>query len=89
MVLYIVGLGLGNEKDITLRGLEAVQSCSKVFLENYTSILANVSVERLSEFYGREVILADRDCVESNAESIYMDAVTENIAFLVVGDPFW
>jgi diphthamide biosynthesis methyltransferase len=24
-MLYIVGLGLGNEKDITLRGLEAVK----------------------------------------------------------------
>ena len=38
-MLYFVGLGLGNEKDITLRGLEAVKSCEKIFLENYTSVL--------------------------------------------------
>lgn len=30
MVLYMIGLGLGDERDITLRGLEAVKSCSKV-----------------------------------------------------------
>ena len=39
MVFYIVGLGLGDEKDITVRGLEVVKACSKVWLENYTSIL--------------------------------------------------
>jgi hypothetical protein len=27
MVLYVIGLGLGDEKDITVRGLEAVKRC--------------------------------------------------------------
>lgn len=39
-MLYIIGLGLGDEKDITLRGLEAVQKCQKVFIEAYTSLLS-------------------------------------------------
>jgi diphthine synthase len=39
MVLYLIGLGLGDEKDITLRGLDVVRGCSRVWLENYTSIL--------------------------------------------------
>lgn len=39
-MLYIVGLGLGNEKDITLRGLEAVKKCGKVYIEAYTSLLS-------------------------------------------------
>ena len=39
MVLFIIGLGLGNEKDITLRALEAVKKCDFVFLQYYTSIL--------------------------------------------------
>lgn len=38
-MLYIVGLGLGDEKDITVRGLEAVRRSTKVVLEYYTSIL--------------------------------------------------
>lgn len=39
-MLYVVGLGLGDEKDITVRGLEAVRRCDKVYLEAYTSLLA-------------------------------------------------
>jgi diphthine methyl ester synthase len=39
MVFYIIGLGLGDERDITIKGLEAIKSSCKVFLEAYTSIL--------------------------------------------------
>lgn len=39
MVLFLIGLGLADETDITLKGLRAVQSCTKVYLESYTSIL--------------------------------------------------
>ncbi len=39
MVLYIIGLGLSDEKDITIKGLEAVKSSTRVYLEAYTSIL--------------------------------------------------
>ena len=39
-MLFIVGLGLGDEKDITLRGLEAVKKCEKVYIEAYTSLLS-------------------------------------------------
>lgn len=38
-MLYFVGLGLGDEKDVTLKGLEAIQASSKLFLESYTSVL--------------------------------------------------
>jgi Tetrapyrrole (Corrin/Porphyrin) Methylases len=38
-MLYLVGLGLADEKDITVRGLEVVKAASRVYLEAYTSIL--------------------------------------------------
>lgn len=48
-MLYIIGLGLGDEKDITLRGLEAVKSCRKVYVEAYTSLLSfGLSIDGLS-----------------------------------------
>ena len=40
------------------------------------------------ELYGREVILADREMVESQADQILDGADSEDVAFLVVGDPF-
>ena len=86
MVLYMVGLGLGDEKDITVRGLEAVKSCDKIFLEAYTSIL-RVNKTKLEEFYGKEISIADRNTVESEAEQIYEPSLHSDIALLVVGDP--
>ncbi|XP_041914105.1 diphthine methyl ester synthase, partial [Alosa sapidissima] len=86
-MLYLIGLGLGDAKDITVKGLEVVRRCSRVYLEAYTSILT-VGKEALEEYYGRELILADRDMVEQEAAEILKGANTEDVAFLVVGDPF-
>ena len=38
-MLYLIGLGLGDAKDITVRGLEVVKSAKQVYLEAYTSVL--------------------------------------------------
>lgn len=38
-MLYLVGLGLGDETDITVKGLEVVKKAERVYLEAYTSIL--------------------------------------------------
>ena len=54
-MLYVVGLGLGDEKDITVNGLEAVKKCERVYLEAYTSILG-VPKERLEALYGLSLI---------------------------------
>lgn len=86
IMLYIIGLGLGDEKDITVRGLEAVKSCDELFLEHYTSILG-IDKAKLEAFYQKPIKLADRNMVESEAEQIYELGITKNIGFLVVGDP--
>ncbi|XP_010637389.1 diphthine methyl ester synthase isoform X2 [Fukomys damarensis] len=86
-MLYLIGLGLGDAKDITVKGLEIVRRCNRVYLEAYTSILT-VGKEALEEFYGRKLILADREEVEQEADNILKDADTNEVAFLVVGDPF-
>lgn len=90
MVLYFIGLGLGDEKDITIKGLEAIKKCHKIYLENYTSILS-VSKERLEELYGKEVIIAYRETVETDMDRILEDIskdLEKDYAFLVVGDVF-
>jgi diphthamide biosynthesis methyltransferase len=38
-MLHLVGLGLADETDITVRGLEIVKRAERVYLEAYTSIL--------------------------------------------------
>lgn len=38
-MLYLVGLGLADETDITIKGLNVVKAAQRVYLEAYTSIL--------------------------------------------------
>ncbi|KAH8762703.1 tetrapyrrole methylase [Hyaloscypha sp. PMI_1271] len=86
-MLYLIGLGLGDETDITVKGLSIVKKAARVYLEAYTSILL-VDKAVLEQYYGREVILADRELVESASDDILHDAQNVDVAFLVVGDPF-
>lgn len=53
-MLYCIGLGLGSPEDITLRGLKAIQGCTRVYLEAYTSILVDVGFEEDSETSGQQ-----------------------------------
>jgi diphthamide biosynthesis methyltransferase len=39
-------------------------------------------------FYGRSVVIADREMVESSSDEILANADKVDVAFLVVGDPF-
>ncbi|KAI5079592.1 hypothetical protein GOP47_0005071 [Adiantum capillus-veneris] len=91
-MLYFVGLGLGDEQDITLRGLQVVRTCRTVYLEAYTSLLCfglgPSAISTLEELYGRPVVLADRETVEQGADAILEEAKSSDVAFLVVGDPF-
>ena len=87
-MLYLIGLGLGNEKDITLNALETIKKCNKIYLENYTSKL-NCRITDLEKLYNKKIILADRDLVEKKAETtILKDAEKKDTAFLVMGDIF-
>lgn len=86
-MLYLIGLGLGDKTDITVKGLEIVKRAKRVYLESYTSIFCHDGPDELQRFYGREVIVADREFVEINADHILADADKEEVAFLVVGDP--
>ncbi len=87
MVLYMIGLGLSDEKDITVKGLEAVKKSSKVYLEMYTAILM-ISKEKLEAFFEKPVIEADRNFVETGCQEMIDQAKEDVVSFLVVGDPF-
>ena len=64
MTLYLIGLGLGDHKDITVRGLEIIKQSEEIYLENYTSVLG-VDVDVLEKFYGKKIQKLWREDVES------------------------
>ncbi len=86
MTLYLIGIGLSDQKDISLKGLEIVKKSSLVYLEDYTSIL-QCSLKDLEQFYGKKIILANRERSEQGEEKIIQEAKTKEVAFLIVGDP--
>lgn len=45
-MFYVIGLGLGDAKDVTVKGLEIIKRCDRVYLEAYTSVLS-VGKEKL------------------------------------------
>ena len=83
----MIGLGLGNEKDISIRGKEIVDKCEIVYIENYTSLLS-CSLHDLAKYYNKELIVADRNTAEQGDEKIIAEAQDKDVAFLVIGDPF-
>lgn len=88
MVLYLIGLGLCNEKDITVRGLEYIKQSDYVYMEYYTSILG-IESSKLEEYYGKKIILADREMIEIDFDKEILEkAKTKKVSLLVVGDPF-
>ncbi len=87
MTLYLIGIGLYDKKDISIKGLEIIKKCSVIYLEYYTSLLHN-ALDELSEYYGKNIVKADRAMVEQGCDEILERAENENVAFLVVGDVF-
>jgi len=87
--LIFVGLGLNDEKGISIRGLEEAKTADSVFMELYTRLLPNFSLQRLEALLGKRVtIVSRRDLEEENGALILGAAGRGKTVFLVPGDPF-
>lgn len=86
--LIFVGLGLHDEKGISLRGLEEVKTADNVFTELYTSLLPDFSLERLEEIANKKLqVLNRKELEERNGEIVLKAAETGKAVLLVPGDP--
>lgn len=84
-----VGLGLNDEKGISLQGLEEVKLADHVFIELYTSLLPDFSVNNLETLAGKHIrVLSRHNLEEENGKLILEAARTGRTVFLVPGDPF-
>lgn len=87
-MLYLIGMGLGDKSDITLKGLDAIKKSKYVYMESYTSKL-NDSLKDLEKLYKKKIIVVDREKIESNQDKIITQAKTSDVAILVIGDIFF
>ncbi len=85
-MLTFVGLGLCDEKDISIRGYEAVRDADVVFAEFYTSRLIRADIKKLENFFGKRITVLPRESVEDGKEILRV-AQDKNVVLLVAGDP--
>jgi diphthine synthase len=84
-----VGLGLNDEKGITVKGLDETKSADTVFMETYTSRMPDFSMQRFEGMCGKKIQLITRhDLEEDSGKVILQAAKTGKAVFLVPGDPF-
>ena len=85
-MLTFVGLGLYDERSVTVEGAEALRACDRAFAEFYTSRLVGTSVEELEAYHGVDVVVRDRAGVEQDPSAILDAAEAGDVAFLTAGD---
>ena len=84
--LVFIGLGLYDERGVTLRALDEARACDALFAEFYTSSLRGTTVDKLAATIGKPIHVLRREDVESGVV-LLQEAGTNRVGFLVPGDP--
>jgi len=85
-MLTFVGLGLYDERSITVEGREALQTADRIFAEFYTSKLVGTDLQRLEYYHDASFEILDRAGVEQDPEPVLDAAESDDIAFVTAGD---
>ena len=85
-MFFLVALGLFDNKDISLKGIETLKNVAKVYAEFFTSRLFGSSFESIEELIGKKITVLDRTQVEE--ESVFLDEAEDaDVALITGGDP--
>ena len=86
--LVLVGLGLYDEKDLSLRALGEARTADKVFAELYTSLMPALDMKQLERLVGKKVTIVSRKALEEeDGNQVLREARRGKVVFLVPGDP--
>ncbi len=85
-MLSFIGLGLYDERSITVEGKETLATVDNAFVEWYTSRLAGTDIQQLEATHGIDIEVRDRAGVEQDPEPILDAAEDGHAAFLTAGD---
>jgi diphthine synthase len=88
MSVIFVGLGLNDEKGLTVEGLEEARKADAVFAEFYTNLMPALDARKLEFLLGKRVVVLSRVQLEDEgARPIVEAARDKRVVFLVPGDP--
>jgi diphthine synthase len=84
--LTFIGLGLNDEKGITVKGLEETKSADAVFMELYTSLMPDFSLQRFEILCGKKIQIIPDVTLKENGS--ILKAAKKGKAVFGSGDPF-
>ncbi len=85
-MLYLIGMGLYDERDISLKGLDILKDSDRIYAEFYTNIFWG-DIHKLKIAVGKEITVVGREDIEENpGDNIFRDPKID-VALLVPGDP--
>ncbi|GAB4310029.1 MAG: diphthine synthase [Methanobacteriaceae archaeon] len=85
-MLYFIGLGLFDEKDISLKGIEILKNVDIIYAEFYTAKLFGSTLSSLESIIGSSIEVLSRKQVEED-EIPLKSSFNNDVAFLTAGDP--
>jgi len=85
-MLTFVGLGLYDERSVTIDGRDAIRDADRVFAEFYTSRLVGTDLDALEAFHDTAIEVRDRAGVEQDPEPVLDAAESADVVFLTAGD---
>jgi diphthine synthase len=85
-MLTLIGLGLNDEKDLTLKGIGAAKNSDKVYIELYTGKWHG-NLEKLKEIIRKDIVELKRSDLEENSKKILEEAKEKSISIFIQGDP--
>ena len=84
-MLYLISLGLADEKDMSLKALETAKKCDSLYIELYTTKMETDS-KKIEELVGKEVKDLPRSGMEEESTKLIEEAKTNNVGIFVGGD---
>jgi diphthine synthase len=85
-MLTFVGLGLYDERSVTVAGRDAIAAADHAFAEFYTSRLVGADVDAIEDYHDTTIEVRDRAGVEQEPEPILDAAEAGDAVFLTAGD---
>ncbi|MBI4362197.1 MAG: diphthine synthase [Euryarchaeota archaeon] len=86
-MLIFAGLGLWDEKDLSVKTLEAIRGADHIYAEFYTSTLPGADRGRMETIYGRPITELRREEIENDPGPLLERAKRGTVVLLVGGDP--
>lgn len=86
-MLILAGLGLYDEKDVTLKTIHYAKKADKIYAEFYTAVLTGTTLDKIEKVIGKRITVLSREDVEYRTERLIEECKDKVVMFLTAGDP--